>query len=406
MTPMDPAQLLEMNQPSDPDCCYSTRPIPRKRRHTGRIVAICLSLTVLAAIGVMLCLFQIQFDRTDGGYSLQLQRRGWEKSDDAPEPSEKALENSLLQVNSSNGSGMSLPQIYDAVRPSVVSIAAEGRSQSSGTGVILDESGYIVTCNHVVQDASAISVLLWDDREYTAKLAGSDQATDLALLKIEAGDLTPADFGSSGSLQVGEAVVAIGDPFGLELRGTMTEGIISGENRYFKVNGVEMELIQTNAALNTGNSGGPLVNRYGQVVGINTAKIGADGDLAGAEGLSFAIPSATVERIVGDLLAQGYVSGRAALGFTTANLDPWQQAFLGLPQGVYIVDIDPASDAYAMGVQYGDLLMAVDGRAVTSVSDLNTVLASYAPEDTAELVIYRHGVTFSCSIRLSEQTNE
>lgn len=409
---MEPAQILEMNRPSDPDCCYSTRAIPRKRRRRGRIAAGCLLLALLTGAAVTLSLFEIRFDRTDGGYSVQLQRRGWSGEDSEPEqqPAESEqtrksdrLSDSVLSINSANG-GMSLPEIYEAVRPSVVSVVASGRSQSSGTGVILDEEGYIVTCYHVVDDAASISVLLSDDREFSAVLAGSDQATDLALLKIEAEDLAPADFGSSDSLRVGDTVVAIGDPLGLELRGTMTEGIISGENRRLMMNGVEMELIQTNTALNTGNSGGPLINRYGQVVGINTAKVGSDADLSGAEGLGFAIPSATVERIVSELLTNGYVSGRVSLGITTADLDPWQQAFLNLPQGVYVIDVDPNSDAYAMGVQYGDLLVAVDGKAIASVSDLNTVLMSYAPGEVAALTVYRHGVNLLCTVRLGEQT--
>ena len=200
----------------------------------------------------------------------------------------------------------------------MVSIACQGsRSSSSGTGVVLSSDGYIVTNAHVVENSNAISVQLTDDRSFAARLVGCDDISDLAVLRIDCSDLTPAQFGDSSTLRVGDTVVAIGDPLGAAFRGTYTNGIVSAINRDVDMNGRTMTLIQTNAALNSGNSGGPLINCYGQVIGINTMKIGAFTDTAGVEGLGFAIPSTQVKEIVDQIVAQGYVSGAMMLQLTT-----------------------------------------------------------------------------------------
>ena len=170
---------------------------------------------------------------------------------------------------------ISWQDVYEKVMPSVVSITSfDGRSASTGTGVVMDAGGYIITNAHVVEDARQIRVLLTDGRELEARCVGADALSDLAVLRVTASGLIPAEFGDSDSLRVGDEVVAIGDPLGVELRGTMTDGIISGINRDIRSGNRTMTLLQTTAALNSGNSGGPLVNCYGQVVGINTMKIG------------------------------------------------------------------------------------------------------------------------------------
>ena len=192
--------------------------------------------------------------------------------------------------------GLSLQDIYDKTIGSVVSISCTGSyGASTGTGVVLTSGGYVVTNAHVVQGAGSISVLLSDERSFPATLVGADTISDLAVLHIEAEDLIPAEFGDSSVLRVGDSVVAIGDPLGMELRGTMTNGIVSAINRDVTTGGRTLTLIQTNAALNSGNSGGPLINCYGQVIGINTLKIGDLVSAAGVEGLGFAIPSTTVK---------------------------------------------------------------------------------------------------------------
>ena len=294
--------------------------------------------------------------------------------------------------------GLSLQEIYTKSIPSVVSIACtlDGGS-SSGTGVVLSANGYIVTNAHVIDSAREIQVLLTDGRIFAATLVGADALSDLAVLYIDADNLTPAQFGSSDLLQVGDAVVAIGDPLGIELRGTMTDGIVSAINRDLVSGGRTMTLIQTNAALNSGNSGGPLINCYGQVIGINTLKIGAFADSAGVEGLGFAIPSVTVKDVVDQLIAQGYVSGRPALPLEGEWVTYFQQRFHQLPAGLYITHTPEHDTIHAK-----DILLSVNGIRVTSAQELEQVLFSCQVGDTAELVFYRSGRQYTTTITLVE----
>ena len=299
--------------------------------------------------------------------------------------------------------GLSLQEIYRQCIASVVSItSSSGSTTSTGTGVILSEDGYIVTNYHVIENGTRITVLLHDDREFSAWIVGSDPATDLAVLKIEADDLTGAQFGDSDVLQVGDSVAAIGDPLGIEYRGTMTNGIISAINRNMNIDGRLMNLIQTNAALNSGNSGGPLINSHGQVIGINTVKIGAFTDKAGVEGIGFAIPSATVTDIVNQIIEMGYVSGRPSIGFSGEGISLFYQRFYRLPSGMYITDITPGSNAEQVGLQEGDILISVDGTKVYNQSDLDTLLYGYAAGDTVTIIIYRGGYTMQASLTLEE----
>ena len=302
--------------------------------------------------------------------------------------------------------GLPLQQIYDKVIPSVVSISATGNSGSStGTGVILSTEGYIVTNCHVVDGARQITVLLTDDRSFTAKLIGADDVSDLAVLRIQATDIIPAEFGDSSVLRVGDSVAAIGDPLGEALRGTLTNGIVSAINRDVTTGGRTLTLIQTNAALNSGNSGGPLINCYGQVIGINTLKIGAFMDSAGVEGLGFAIPSTTVKEIVEQLINQGYVSGRPTLGITGEALSGFYQYYYRMPAGIYITALEENSDAAAKGIEPGDILISIEGIRVTDMDSLKSALLNYEIGHCVNVIIYRGGRQYSVSLTLHESTN-
>ena len=299
--------------------------------------------------------------------------------------------------------GLSLQDIYTRNIDSVVSITCSGRSStSSGTGVILSQDGYIVTNAHVVEGGSSITVQLTDDRTFSASIVGSDEISDLAVLYIAAEGLTPAQFGDSSSLRVGDTVVAIGDPLGVEFRGTYTNGIVSAINRDVDVDGRTMTLIQTNAALNSGNSGGPLINCYGQVIGINTMKIGTYTDSAGVEGLGFAIPSATVKDVVDQLITQGYVSGRPTLGIEGEALSTFYQHYYRMPAGLYITAVERSSDAYAKGIEDGDILISVNGTRVISMDDLKAVLYECEVGQTVQTVIYRAGQQYQVELTLAE----
>ena len=300
--------------------------------------------------------------------------------------------------------GLPLQEIYLRCIDSVVSIScARQGGSSSGTGVVLTEDGYIVTNCHVVENAHTINVQLTDERILPARLVGADTVTDLAVLWVEALDLIPAQFGESDSLRVGDTVVAIGDPLGVELRGTLTDGIVSAINRDMTLDGRPMTLIQTNAALNSGNSGGPLINCYGQVIGINTMKIGAFTDEAGVEGLGFAIPSSTVKDVVEQLIRQGYVSGRPDLGIEGESLSIFYQHYYRLPEGLYITAVEPGSDAAAKGVERGDILISVNDTHITTPETLRTILYNCQVGQTVTAVVYRGGYQYQLELTLAEE---
>ena len=307
-------------------------------------------------------------------------------------------ETGFAQIDGTDWSG-----VYEKNIPSVVSITCTlPRGGSTGTGVVLSRDGYIVTNAHVVENAIQITVLLTDNRSFDAVLVGADEVSDLAVLHIDAEDLVPAQFGDSSTLQVGEAVVAIGDPLGIEFRGTMTDGIISAINRDMTLEGRTMTLIQTNAALNSGNSGGPLINRHGMVIGINTMKISAFVDKAGVEGLGFAIPSATVRDIVSQIIENGYVSGRPTLGVTCETLSTFYRYYYGLPEGMYVTEVTPGGPAAKLGIAPGDIIIQLDGVHTTSMESLNTALYAHEAGDKVEIIIYRGGKKYSSTITLGE----
>ena len=298
-----------------------------------------------------------------------------------------------------------LQEIYERNIPSVASILCQSRTgSSSGTGVVLTTDGYIVTNAHVVEGAASISVLLTDGRELYAQLVGSDAVSDLAVLRIDADHLIPAEFGDSSVLRVGDSVAAIGDPLGVNLRGTLTDGIVSAINRDVSIGGRTMTLIQTNAAINSGNSGGPLINCYGQVIGINTLKIGDTASTAGVEGIGFAIPSSTVEQIVNELMAQGYVSGRPSLGISGTALSSFYQSYFHLPSGYYIEEVAPGSPAQAVGIQPGDVLVQVEGVTVSTGEDVAAALYGYSVGETVTILISRSSHYYQVQLELIEAT--
>ena len=299
-----------------------------------------------------------------------------------------------------------LQQIYEQNIPSVVSIACQTRSGSgSGTGVVLTGDGYIVTNAHVVENAVRITVLLTDGRELEAQLVGSDSISDLAVLHVEAQDLIPAEFGDSTVLRVGDSVAAIGDPLGVSLRGTLTDGIVSAINRDVNVSGRTMTLIQTNAAINSGNSGGPLINCYGQVIGIITLKIGDSASAGGVEGIGFAIPSSTAREIINQLMEQGYVSGRPSLGLTGMALSSFYQSYFHLPSGYYIEAVMQGSPAQQVGIQSGDILVSVDGTQVSTGDDIAAALYGYSVGDSVDIIISRNNRHYQVTLELIEATH-
>ena len=298
-----------------------------------------------------------------------------------------------------------LQDIYSSVIDSVVSISSMTSSgTSSGTGIIMSSDGYVITNHHVITGALVISVLTNDNQEFEAALVGSDEMSDLAVLKIDARGLQAAEFGDSSKLRVGDSVVAIGDPLGVQLRGTMTNGIISAINRDLTVGDRTMTLIQTNAALNNGNSGGPLINCYGQVIGINTVKMSSYYSAsATVEGLGFAIPISVAKPIIDELIENGYVAGRPAIGISGDSLPSYDRTYYRLPDGVYVTSVNEGSDAKAKGIREGDIVTAINGEKICSIDELNTVKNQYAAGDEVTLTIYRSGTYYEVTVTLVDQ---
>ena len=298
---------------------------------------------------------------------------------------------------------LSLQEIYKKCIGSVVSITASSQSgKSSGTGIVLSADGYLITNHHVIENAQVIAVQTSDERQFQAAIVGSDEASDLAVLKVEADDLQPAEFGDSDKLAVGDRIVAIGDPLGAQLRGTMTSGIVSAINRDLEVNDRTMTLIQTDAALNNGNSGGPLINCYGQVIGINTMKLRSYYSTT-AEGLGFAIPMAVAKPILEELMENGYVAGRPAIGISYDTLPLAFRIYYNLPEGVYISAVYDGSDAQAKGVTAGDIITAVNGTRVTSIDELNRVKNQFTAGDSITLTLYNGGSYRDVEVTLIDQ---
>ena len=304
--------------------------------------------------------------------------------------------NSSASVDLSEGE-LTITERAEKVLPSTVGIVSYiqnqqsifGGEQSQGSGIIISADGYIVTNEHVISGATSIKVVLQDDSEYNATLVGSDERTDLAVLKIDATGLTLAEFGNSDQMQIGEQVIAIGNPGGLELAGTVTVGYVSAVNRSITTtNGNTVNCVQTDAAINPGNSGGALVNTYGQVIGINSQKIAA----TDYEGIGFAISINEAQPIINDLIQYGYVRGRVVMGITMQMIDQTYAAIYGYQPGIGVVSVEAGSPAEEAGLVAGDIITAIDGQSITTQEELNSLLEQYSPGDTITLTVYRQSV--------------
>ena len=297
---------------------------------------------------------------------------------------------------------MSFQDIYKKVSPSVVFIrAATGQGISQGTGVVMSADGYIITNAHVIEGSFRADVVLEDGGQYEALLGGRAAPTDLAVLKIDAQGLTPAEFGDSDQMEVGDVVVAIGNPMGEELRGTMTDGILSAINRDMEVEGRQMTLLQTTAALNTGNSGGALINDMGQVIGITNMKLMAYNSTV--EGLGFAIPSRTAKTVVDDLIGYGVVKGRPMLGITVRPLTAEERTGRSLDHGLWVEQVEEKSDAWTQGIRTGDVLLSANGVELSVNDDLLELKNALAVGETIQFCLWREGETLDITVELVEQ---
>lgn len=303
---------------------------------------------------------------------------------------------------------LTIQQVYQRVNPATVLVLTDlGEKASVGTGVILTADGYIVTNAHVIAGGQNALVALYNGDRYEAELVGFSSTEDLALLKaVNASGLPTAPLGDSEECQVGDTVYAIGNPLGVELRGTLTQGIISAIDRPVTMEGRVMTLLQTTAALNNGNSGGPLINCYGQVIGINTMKMSNFySSSTTVEGIGFAIPIDTAKPIIDELIEKGYVSGRPAIGIDGETLPATYRIYYRLPQGIYVTRVYRNSDAAAKGISEGDIITAINGVSVTTMEQLNRVKNQFTAGQTITLTIYHGGVSSDVEIILMDRAN-
>lgn len=277
---------------------------------------------------------------------------------------------------------------------------------STGSGFVLTEDGYVVTNHHVVEGASGVTVTMHDGTEYEAKIIGSDATNDVAVLKItEDVQLQAVEIGSSNALKVGDQVVAIGNPLG-ELTSTLTVGYVSAKERDVTTDGKTINMIQTDAAINSGNSGGPLFNSQGEVVGITTAKYsGASSSGATIEGIGFAIPIDDVMPLVDDLMNFGYINS-AYLGVMVSEMDSATASYYGLPVGAYVQEVTPGNCAEKAGLIAKDIIVALGEHEIDSVSDLTKALRKFKAGDTTTITVYRGGQEITMTITLDEKPQE
>ena len=378
----------------------------RRARHTGlRIFLICFGVLLVAALSLWGLYAGGVFSRRTPSPALRdSQRRadfnvsGGEETTIARYPNG---DGTRLRYSETHGSSLTIQDIYTRVNPCTVTVATAlpGGGAIIGTGVIFTENGYILTNAHVITGGQHCYVVLDNGRSYdNVKLVGYDAEKDLAVIKIDAHLLPTAEFGDSDTLTVGDPVYAIGNPLGVELRGTLTDGIVSAINRDVLVDGVSMTLIQTNAALNNGNSGGPLINVYGQVVGINTMKMGSSNAIS-VEGLGFAIPISSAAWMVDDLIAYGEIRGEPVLGLSV------QRRSVTLPTGetaLAVLELVPGGPAEKAGVELGDCIVRADGDPVETVNDLLRARRRFCAGEAITLELDRAGKRLTLDVVLEE----
>lgn len=379
-------------------------PVPKRKRRLGLWIFLAV-MGVVAAVVVVFALLNGQ-NRTADHDAAD------DSSEDASSivdifslqqttiPRYTAYDPSLkLEILADHGQELTAQEVYAKVNPATVLVVAQtGESASIGTGVIMREDGYVITNAHVISGGESCWVMLAGGWDYDAELVGFDADQDIAVLKlVDAEGLPTVEFGDSELAEVGDQVYAIGNPLGVELRGTMTEGIISAINRNVELEGRTLNVLQTTAALNNGNSGGPLINRYGQVIGINTLKMSGTGapDEATVEGLGFALPISSAYFVINDIIGSGKYHGTPVLGIMVSAMETDNGDSL-----VMAISVLEGSSAEEAGVLPGDIILAVDGQPVETTAELMAIRRGHAVGDTMTLTLLRDGNSFDVDVVL------
>lgn len=312
-----------------------------------------------------------------------------------------------LQTGSSGAAKLSYNEIFQKCSPSVVGIKSfDGKSSDSyswGSGIVVSSDGYILTNTHVIDEGERATVQLYDGTTCAAKLVAADSQSDVAILKIEKTGLTPAVFASSKNIRTGDAVCAIGNPLSPDYSLTMTSGIISATSREVSYNGAVMKLLQTDTSINEGNSGGPLFNDRGQVIGITNMKIVSS--FSNIEGIGFAIPSDTLQSIVAALMNDGAVYGRSTIGITVGPISEDIADYYDIPVGLYVSEVLDNSDAQKQGIKKGDIIIKVNGKDAHSTSDIAEEKSKLDIGDTIDFTVWRSGSTFKVSVKIMDSVD-
>ena len=369
------------------------------------VIAAVVNLSILAGlfgIGYQMGMRRRGFHST-GGVLANLQQADSDKNKDTANASQTvAKEGELTTVEISKKVGPAVVGVTSTIKSYTGIFGSSAYSEGTGSGIIISDDGYIVTNNHVIDGASSISVTINTGSEYEAEVIGSDPKTDLAVLKISPDEpLTVAELGDSSTLEVGERAVAIGNPLGMEFFGSTTQGIISAVNRTITVDNTTMTVIQTDAAINQGNSGGALVNSRGKVIGINAVKISS----STVEGMGFAIPISDARPVLQDLIKHGYVKGRPVIGITSRDVKQYMAERQNWPMGVQVMGVDENSGAAIAGLEQGDIITKADGVAVRTTNELNAIKDKHRAGETMELEVYKYmdGTTRTVKVKLMEQ---
>ena len=380
---------------------FSSRPAPQKRGGKKRIAALILACAVVGgASGVGGAALYGKYLAPTSHTSIMQEER----------PKVQTI------VNTNSGQPMTPEQLYAANLASCVGITVNTTvnifgqtttSAASGSGFVLTQDGYIVTNYHVIEEAAenssvTIEVSFANGNKYDAKLVGGEKDNDVAVLKIDAEGLTPVILGDSDNLVVGEQVCAIGNPLG-ELTFTYTSGSVSARDRTITMeNGEIMNMLQTDTAINSGNSGGPLFNMFGQVIGITTAKYSSSGSSASVEGIGFAIPINDVKDMVKDIMEKGYVTGKPNVGILMEPVSSEATQRYGIPAGAYIAAVLEGSCAERSDLRVGDIVTAVDSAAVTSPDQLKSAVKNYKAGDTVVFTVFQEGAYLDLTLTLDE----
>lgn len=393
------------------DIVIYNKPVEKKKKPKTWLVALTSALAASIFTVAITTGIQMNFNKNNlqiGGVSYTQRQKG--DSDTA----------AVTLANKKDGEVLTVPEIAAKVGPSVVGVINKtemqaqryfdpfsGRyyynqdpsnqgemvEQGSGSGIIITKDGYIVTNQHVIQDASEIEVVLNTGKTHTAEIIGQDTKTDLAVLKITPDadeELTAAVLGDSTLIEVGELAVAIGNPMGMEFSGSVTAGIISAVNRTMSIDDRTYNLIQTDAAINNGNSGGALINQYGEVIGINSVKLSS----SGVEGMGFAIAISEAKPIINDLMDSGYVTGRPYVGIGISETR----------YGLFITTVEENSGAAEAGLMVDDMILEVDGKGVSSTSEINEIRDKKKPGDTLKFKVLRERETKEITVKLKENS--